>query len=99
MWIADLPLAVLKLRRSVLPSMATKSSAPQITVRWEETTQKYQVINGGRRFQAAVQLGVVELHCWIQQTAGKQLLIDQVVHSHSGKRISSLRSKSNSLQS
>jgi ParB family chromosome partitioning protein len=52
-----------------------------LTVRWEESTQKYRVIDGGRRFQVAVQLGVVELPCWIQQTAGKELLIDQVVHN------------------
>jgi ParB family chromosome partitioning protein len=52
-----------------------------LTVRWDDVQQKYLVIDGGRRFQAAVQLGVAELPCWIQRTEGKELLIDQIVHN------------------
>ena len=52
-----------------------------LTVRWDDEQQKYRVIDGGRRFQAAVQLGVEELPCWIQRTTGKELLIDQIVHN------------------
>ncbi len=62
-------------------SISERGIKQPLTVRWEEATQKYRVIDGGRRFQAAVQLGVVELPCWIQQTTGKELLIDQVVHN------------------
>jgi ParB family chromosome partitioning protein len=52
-----------------------------LTVRWDDVQQKYLVIDGGRRFQAAAQLGVAELPCWIQRTEGKELLIDQIVHN------------------
>jgi len=52
-----------------------------LTVRWDDVQQKYLVIDGGRRFQAALQLGVAELPCWIQRTEGKELLIDQIVHN------------------
>lgn len=52
-----------------------------LTVRWDDDQQKYRVIDGGRRFQAAMQLGLEELPCWIQRTTGKELLIDQIVHN------------------
>ena len=52
-----------------------------LTVRWDDEHQKYRVIDGGRRFQTAVQLGIEELPCWIQRTTGKELLIDQIVHN------------------
>lgn len=52
-----------------------------LTVRWDDEHQKYRVIDGGRRFQAASQLGVEELPCWIQRAEGKELLIDQIVHN------------------
>lgn len=52
-----------------------------LTVRWNPTSEKYMVIDGGRRYEAAFRLKLEELPCWVQQGDRKEVLIDQIVHN------------------
>ena len=52
-----------------------------LTVRWNPTAQKYMVIDGGRRYEAATRLKLQELPCWVQEGNRKEVLIDQIVHN------------------
>jgi ParB family chromosome partitioning protein len=62
-------------------SIQARGLKQPLTVRWDASADRYRVIDGGRRLKAAEQLGLEELPCWIQHVAGKEVLIDQVVHN------------------
>lgn len=52
-----------------------------LTVRWNVTAQKYMVIDGGRRHEAARRLKLEALPCWVQHGDRQDILIDQIVHN------------------
>ncbi len=62
-------------------SIQSRGIKQPLTVRWDITTSKYMVIDGGRRFLAAGRLGLAELPCWIQEGDSKDVLVDQIVHN------------------
>lgn len=62
-------------------SIQSRGIKQPLTVRWDITTSKYMVIDGGRRFLAAERLGLAELPCWIQEGDSKDVLVDQIVHN------------------
>ncbi|MEP3479744.1 MAG: ParB/RepB/Spo0J family partition protein [Fuerstiella sp.] len=62
-------------------SIQARGIKQPLTVRWNPDIGRYMVIDGGRRFEAATRLQLEELPCWVQQSEGKELLIDQIVHN------------------
>ena len=62
-------------------SIEARGIKQPLTVRWNAEISRYMVIDGGRRFEAATRLQLAELPCWVQQSEGKELLIDQIVHN------------------
>lgn len=65
----------------LVASVKERGIKQPLTVRWNTTIQKYMVIDGGRRFEAATRLKLIELPCWVQEGEGKEVLIDQIVHN------------------
>ncbi len=64
-----------------MASIKERGIKQPLTVRWNTETQRYMVIDGGRRFEAATRLKLDELPCWVQQGDRKEVLIDQIVHN------------------
>jgi len=62
-------------------SIEARGIRQPLTVRWSQQHERYMIIDGGRRFEAATRLKLDELPCWVQAAAGKDVLIDQVVHN------------------
>ena len=62
-------------------SVEARGIRQPLTVRWSQQHGRYMIIDGGRRFEAATRLKLEELPCWVQAAAGKDVLIDQVVHN------------------
>ena len=62
-------------------SIRTRGIKQPLIVRWSVQDSRYMIIDGGRRFEAAVRLGLEELPCWIQQGDRRDILIDQIVHN------------------
>ena len=62
-------------------SIEARGIRQPLTVRWSQEHGRYMIIDGGRRFEAASRLKLDELPCWVQAAAGKDVLIDQVVHN------------------
>ncbi len=62
-------------------SVEARGIRQPLTVRWSQQHGRYMIIDGGRRFEAASRLKLDELPCWVQAAAGKDVLIDQVVHN------------------
>lgn len=62
-------------------SIRNRAIKQPLTVRWSVQDSRYMIIDGGRRYEAAVRLGLDELPCWIQQGDRKDILIDQIVHN------------------
>lgn len=62
-------------------SIQSRGIKQPLTVRWDITTSKYMVIDGGGRYLAAERLGFDKLPCWIQEDDSKDVLIDQIVHN------------------
>lgn len=52
-----------------------------LTVRWNQRAQRYMVIDGGRRYEAATRIKFDDLPCWVQEGDKKDVLIDQIVHN------------------
>lgn len=67
--------------KELVASIRVRGIKQPLTVRWREDLSKYMVIDGGRRFEAATELQLEELPCWIQEGDGKETLIDQIVHN------------------
>lgn len=65
----------------LMASIKERGVKQPLTVRWNPTAQKYMVIDGGRRHEAATRLKLEELPCWVQQGDRKEVLIDQIVHN------------------
>lgn len=65
----------------LMASIKERGVKQPLTVRWNPTAQKYMVIDGGRRHEAATRLKLDELPCWVQQGDRKEVLIDQIVHN------------------
>lgn len=65
----------------LIASIKERGVKQPLTVRWNPTAQKYMVIDGGRRHEAATQLKLEELPCWVQEGDRKEVLIDQIVHN------------------
>lgn len=64
-----------------MASIRSRGIKQPLTVRWDEPSQVYRVIDGGRRHAAALKLGLAELPCWVQRADGQDLLVDQIVHN------------------
>lgn len=65
----------------LVSSIRSRGMKQPISVRWDADAQRYRVIDGGRRFEAASRLALEEIPCWIQNVQGRDILIDQVVHN------------------
>ena len=65
----------------LVASIRSRGVKQPLTVRWDGDAQVYRVIDGGRRYAAAIKLGLTELPCWLQQARGRDLLVDQIVHN------------------
>lgn len=62
-------------------SIESRGIKQPLTVRWSREHERYMIIDGGRRFEAANRLKLDELPCWIQKGERSDILIDQVVHN------------------
>jgi len=62
-------------------SIESRGIKQPLTVRWNQQSSLYMIIDGGRRFEAATRLEMKELPCWIQAGEGRDVLIDQIVHN------------------
>ncbi len=67
--------------QELIASIRARGIKQPLAVRWNVELGKYMVIDGGRRFAAAVSLGLSELPCCVQTAEGKDILIDQIVHN------------------
>lgn len=62
-------------------SIKARGFKEPLSVRWEESIQRYMIIDGERRFRAATRLNIDELPCWAQNGSSSDVLIDQIVHN------------------
>lgn len=65
----------------LIASIQARGIKQPLTVRWDAAEQRYRVIDGGRRYEAAKRLGLESVPCWVQRAEGRELVIDQVVHN------------------
>ena len=65
----------------LVSSIRERGIKQPLTVRWNPASEKYMVIDGGRRYEAAFRLKLDELPCWVQKGDRKEVLIDQIVHN------------------
>ena len=49
-----------------------------LTVRWDETLEKYVIINGERRWRAAQLAGKPEVPCWVKKPDSDRILLHQL---------------------
>ena len=67
--------------KELAASIQSRGIKQPLTVRWDVTSSKYMVIDGGRRLRASERLGLQELPCWIQDGDTRDVLVDQIVHN------------------
>jgi ParB family chromosome partitioning protein len=65
----------------LVDSIRARGVKQPLSVRWDAGAERYRIIDGGRRYEAAKQIGLAELPCWVQRADGRDVLIDQVVHN------------------
>src|SRR5207245_4101503 len=52
-----------------------------VSVRFVPESSCYFIIAGERRYQAAKEIGLIELPCWVQRPDERQVLVHQVVEN------------------
>src|SRR5205823_4563479 len=52
-----------------------------VSVRFVAKTRSYFIIAGERRYQAAKELGLAELPCWVQRPEDRDILVHQIVEN------------------
>jgi ParB family chromosome partitioning protein len=52
-----------------------------LTVQWKPDIQRYQIIDGERRYRAATIVGFKDVPCVLTETTSRDVLIDQIVHN------------------
>ena len=62
-------------------SIAKLGVLQPISVRFVEEVDRYRIIAGECRFQAAKQAGLTEIPCWVRTPEQKQILLEQVVEN------------------
>lgn len=62
-------------------SLRSRGIKQPMTVRWVASLERYMIVDGGRRFEAARRAGIAKLPCTIDKAEGKDVLIDQIVHN------------------
>lgn len=62
-------------------SLRSRGIKQPMTVRWVASLERYMIVDGGRRFEAARRAGITKIPCTIDKGEGKDVLIDQIVHN------------------
>lgn len=62
-------------------SIAKLGVLQPISVRFVEEVNRYRIIAGECRYQAAKQAGLAEIPCWVRTPEQKQILLEQVVEN------------------
>jgi len=68
-------------QRNLVVSIQQVGILQPITVRYIQTDDIYQVIAGERRFQAAREIGLPEIPCWVKEPKAEDVLLHQIVEN------------------
>ena len=67
--------------KELAASIRARDIKQPLTVRWEPTAGKYQIIDGERRFRAAALAGLSDVPCLLAEASSREVLVDQIVHN------------------
>lgn len=68
-------------QRELTDSVRRLGILQPVTVRLIEEEEAYQIIAGERRFQAAKEVGLAEIPCWVQNPKNEDILLHQIVEN------------------